>query len=152
MYDWVSEIVAIIFILLLIAFSLYHYSALPEKVPIHFNSSGVPNRFGGKGFVWTLPVIVVLLYVLLTIFTRLPHLGNYPVEITIENAKRQYRIATRLLRTMKMLIAATFFYIGFGKINIALGLQDGLSIFFHPIFLISVFGSLGIYLYQVYKK
>ena len=46
----------------MIAFTAFHYSDLPTKIPIHYNAAGVPDGYGEKQDVWALPLIAIALF------------------------------------------------------------------------------------------
>lgn len=150
--DWIIEIVGALFLILMLGFPIYYFKELPDIIPRHFNAAGEPDGFSQKNIIWILPVIGVVMYVGMFFLNKFPHIFNYPTEITIENAERQYRIATKLMRTLNMLISASFFYIGYSTIQTALNKQDGLGTLFLPIFLLGIFGTIGSYIYFAFKK
>ncbi len=150
--DWVLEVIGATFLLLMIGFPLYYFNELPEIIPIHFNASGEADEFSQKNIIWTLPAVGFVIYIGMFFLNKYPHIFNYPKEITEENAKRQYRIATKLIRTLNLLIAASFFYIGYGTIQTSLNKGDGLGTYFLPIFITTIFGTIGIYMYSSLKK
>lgn len=150
--DWIIEIIGLAFLVLMIGFPFYYYNQLPETFPLHFNASGEPDGFSQKNMLWTLPAIGLVLYIGMSILNRYPHLFNYPKEITEENAPRQYRIATKLIRSLNMLIAVSLFYLVLGIIQTSMYKQDGLGAYFAPIFLATILVTIGIYMYQAIMK
>ena len=85
-------------------FTLFIYSNLPEIIPIHFDASGQANVYENKLNIMFLPVIVTLVFIGLTVLNQYPHIFNYPTRITPENAIRQYRNATGMIRFLKFII------------------------------------------------
>jgi uncharacterized membrane protein len=150
--DWIMEIIGAIFLILMIGFPMYYFSELPEVIPRHFNAAGEPDGFSQKNIIWALPAIGVVTYISMFFLSKYPHIFNYPKEITKENAEKQYRIATKLIRTLNMVTVASFFYIGYGTIQTSLNKDDGLGTFFLPIFILAILGIIGIYIYQALKK
>ncbi len=150
--DWILEIIGAIFLILMIAYPLYHFNKLPEVIPSHFNAAGQPDGFSKKSILWILPTIGLFMYVGMFFLNKLPHIFNYPKEITEENAEHQYQIATKMVRTLNTLIAASFFYIIYRTVQTSLNETKGLGTYFLPAFLITIFGTLGIYLYLSLKK
>lgn len=73
------------------------WSSLPSTIPTHFNAAGNPDGWGGKGSIWFLPVLSTFLFILFLFLSRVPHLHNYPMEITEENAEKMYRSSRKLL-------------------------------------------------------
>ncbi|MBC7652513.1 MAG: DUF1648 domain-containing protein [Deinococcales bacterium] len=85
-------------------FCIWAYTILPAIIPTHFNLKGVADDYGSKGALFILPAIATMVYCLITFLNQYPHIFNYMVIITTENAEKQYRLATRLLRTIKLLV------------------------------------------------
>ncbi|MBB2149969.1 DUF1648 domain-containing protein [Pedobacter gandavensis] len=84
------------------------YAGLPKYIPIHFNFSGAANSFGHRSDIYSLPMVATALYILLTVVNNFPQYFNYLTPITPENAHRQYLLATRLLRYLKVLVVVIF--------------------------------------------
>lgn len=87
---------------------LASYKSLPDTLPTHYNAAGVADDFGAKANLLILPLLATLLFVFLTLLTKIPHKFNYLVKITPENAYRQYVNATRMLRVLKGCIVMVF--------------------------------------------
>ncbi len=88
--------------------TIMYYQDLPDTIPVHFNIKGEPDRFGGRQTLLFIPGISTLIYIMLTVMNKFPHVFNYPVKITEENAPRQYRYATRMVRYMKFAMSVIF--------------------------------------------
>ena len=151
-WDWAMEITGALFVVLMIGLPSFYFNELPEMIPRHFNASGEPDAFSGKGVIWTMPIVGLVMYWGMFILNRYPHVLNYPTKITEENAERQYRNATKLVRALNLIIAAGFFYIVFATIETALERQSGLGGFFMPVFLVAIFGLLGVYLFRALRS
>ncbi len=106
--DKFIDITAGCLILLIFFFTLDIYSALPDKIPVHFNVFGEPDRFGSRFMIFLLPTIGALLYTGFVILNRFPHLFNYPAHITPENAENVYTFSTRFLRLINFLTVILF--------------------------------------------
>ena len=140
--DLILEVLAIVGILFLIAYPLFHYNSLPDEIPSHFGPSGQPDDYQSKNFIWVFPVLGVFIYLLLTIVSRIPHTFNFTVKITEENATTQYQIAVRMISVLKTIILFTFAYISFTSIQIALGNKNELGYWFLPVLLFFVFAPI----------
>jgi uncharacterized membrane protein len=116
-----------------------NYEALPETIPIHYNAAGEADAFGDKWTILTLPVIALILFVGMTILNRYPHIFNYPITITQENALKNYTLATRLIRFLKLVIVIVFGLIVIKTIQTANGNANGLGTWFLPV-------SIGLFL------
>lgn len=106
--DRILEALAAFGLLVLIASAGYGLVHLPAKVPIHFNLSGQADAWGSRPLVVLLPGIAVVLYVMLSLLSRVPHCYNYTFAITPTNAEFQYLIARRLVLMMKAVIIWLF--------------------------------------------
>ena len=147
-HDWVIEFLGLSFLIILIAIPLFYYNQLPERIPTHFNAAGEPDGFGGKSSLFLLPATGFFMYVLFTVLEAFPHIYNFPVSITSENAEVQYRLATRLMRILKTVILIVFSFISWMSIRTAAGNAAGLGKMFLPVFMILTFGVVIIYLVQ----
>jgi len=147
-FDRVAEFLAAVFMVALIVLPLIHYSDLPERIPVHFDGSGNVDGYGSKSTLLILPASGFLVYILLTILAPFPHIFNYPVKITPENAEVQYRLASRMMRSLKTLIIIMFTFICYQTVGIATGKTIGLGKLFLPVFLIATFGVVIFYFVQ----
>ena len=106
--DKVLEILGWASVLAIWVLTITNYTNLPDTIPIHYNSAGQADGFGEKGNILILPLMATVLFSGLTILNRFPHIFNYPVNITTDNALRQYTHATRLIRYLKLIIVVIF--------------------------------------------
>lgn len=150
--DIALDILAFIGMLILVALPIYYFDALPDIIPSHYGFNGQPDRFDGKGTIWTLTILGTLVYFLLTWLSGVPHILNYPQKITSENAPHQYKVATRVIRSIKALIVGVLSYITYATIQTAFGLQEGLGLPFVITFMVLIL-FVSIYgIYQSLKK
>ena len=143
--DWIFELLAFLFLLIQIVIPIVYYNQLHETVPTHFNGVGQADGFGSRSTLWILPITSLFMYLLMTVVESFPHIYNYPVEITPENATVQYRIATRLIRILKTVILMIFSFITYQTIKTATGAASGLGKAFLPVFLLLTFGVIIVY-------
>lgn len=102
------------------------WSRLPDRVPTHFGFTGQPDAWGARGTLLLLPLIGWVMYLSLLALTRVPHLYNYPVAITPENAETQYRLARRLVLALAAVVVWLFLAIFAGSALVALGTEGAL--------------------------
>lgn len=150
--DWIVEAIGMVALLMMVALPLVYYHALPENIPSHFNALGEPDGFSGRATVWIFPATGLILYLGMAILNRYPHIFNYPVKITENNALRQYKNATRLIRVLNTVLACGFCYIVYATIQTASGIQAGLGKYFMAVFLTGVFGPIVFYFYKAIKE
>jgi Protein of unknown function (DUF1648). len=146
------EVLCLVALASLFGLMLYYYNDLPKLIPKHFNSIGEPTRFGPKSGILILPVAVFVIYLLMTILSRFPHLFNYAVEITPDNAEVQYKNAIAMIQTIKLTIIGVNFYITYFEIKISLGESTGLGSYFLPVMLTILFGVLAIFIYRSFQS
>lgn len=139
--DVVAETIGWTIILFHWSFTLWHYAGLPEIIPTHFNVRGEADGFGSKRNLMTLPIINTILFAGMTLLNRFPQAFNYLEPITPENAERQYRAATRMIRYMKLAIAIVFFIITYSTLETAHSGDSRLVIWVLPLLILSTLGS-----------
>lgn len=88
--------------------TLLRYPALPERIPIHFDGSGVINGWGSKSTIFLLPVIATFIAVLLYYVRKHPEWYNYPVKVTPENAQALYMSSSRVLSWINYIVILLF--------------------------------------------
>lgn len=150
--DKLVDILGWLILLALWGWTITHYSSLPETIPTHFNAAGKADGFGSKVSLIALPVIASVLFIGLTVLNRYPHSFNYPTAITQDNAFRQYTLATRMLRYLKLVLVLVFGGIEFMTIQNATGKTAGLGVWFLPLTLVLIFLPLIYFLIKSVQK
>lgn len=128
----------------------FSWPGLPDKIPMHFDFAGNPNRWGPRLELLIPLAISALLFVGLSILARYPHIYNYTVEITAENAPQQYRLAVRMIRTISLLIQAIFGGVIWVILRAAKGLPPPHP-WLVPLLVAMIFASLIVYLMRVHS-
>ncbi|MCB0849064.1 MAG: DUF1648 domain-containing protein [Bacteroidetes bacterium] len=149
--DKTFEILGWISVLAIWVFTITNYTNLPDIIPTHYNSAGQVDGFGGKGYIFTWPLIATFLFIGLTILNKFPHVFNYPTNITADNALRKYTNATRLIRYLKFIIVIVFGLITFKTIQNVNGEASGLGIWFLPLTLGLIFIPLTYFVIKSFK-
>jgi uncharacterized membrane protein len=136
-FDLIVEIAGLIAIVAIWILLMVTYSKLPDVIPIHYNYLGQADNFGTKSSIFLLPLIATVLFAGMTILSRFPHIFNYPVKITENNAFFQYSNAARMIRCLKLALVLIFGYI---VIHTVLNTgNEGLGIWFMPLSLAIIF-------------
>lgn len=117
--DKLLEVASLALLLAMFVYALTAWSGLPDIIPIHFDAKGQPDGYGARLHIFFSPLLSLVLYTLLTLVNRRPDLFNYPVKITPENAAHHYRLATRLLRLLKLALIMLFGTITWGMVQSA---------------------------------
>ena len=152
LFDWVLEILNLCVLGFLLIYPLIYFSELPKTIPVHFNLQGVPDGWGSKNGIWILPCIGVFLYLLLGLFRSIPHVLNIPVEITSENAELQYRLVTRMLSWLSLLILLIFSILVYKQVQAGFENLMRLGFFFPVLLGGGLLGILGGYIFLAFKN
>ncbi len=128
--DKASEIIGWLAVLAVWILTIVNYSNLPDSIPTHYNAAGKIDGFGSKSTIWLLPAVATVLFIIMTILNRFPHIFNYPTTITEKNALKQYTNATRLIRYLKFIIVVVLGLLVFKTIGNANGQLEGLGAWF----------------------
>ncbi|MEA5573499.1 DUF1648 domain-containing protein [Calothrix sp. UHCC 0171] len=144
MLNWI----AIAGIVGLFGIAIHAWFALPETIPTHFGFYGRANGWGSKNILWLFPILSLWIYGLLTLLNRYPHIFNYPVQITEENALRQYQIACSMLNWLKTEMIWLFAYTEWQIFDLATRENPSIGIWFLPVSLIVIFGTVAYWLRQ----
>jgi uncharacterized membrane protein len=121
------ELLTFFLILVSIILISIFFSQLPQKIPIYFNwPTKDQNGLCSKDVLWAGPIILGLLAFGIFKLNQYPWIFNYPITINEGNAKRQYRIATQLLRWLNLLLGLLCI------ILVLLSLSDGLKAPLNP--------------------
>ena len=127
------------------------YSEIPEIIPRHFSLSGEPDAFGDKSLLWLLPIIATIIYAAMTYVAKIPHLYNYPVKITAENAAEKFLIARKMVNFIKFIIVAFFVYMSFNMVYTGMGNQSLINIWFLAAFLAGLLAPVVYYFIKIRK-
>ena len=139
-----GEFIAAFSVIFMLITLLFSWSSIPEIVPKHFGITGEIDAWGIKSFFHFPVTIAVILYVFLSVIARFPHIYNYPVKITSQNAERQYRTARALITALKTEIMLLFSYLQWVMITQSKAL-------FTAIFIFIILGTLGYFIRRAYK-
>ncbi|MFD0954297.1 DUF1648 domain-containing protein [Virgibacillus natechei] len=99
---------AFIVIIVMFVYAIVMFNRLPDEVPIHFNAAGEADNWGGRGSIFMLPLLSLPMFMLLFFLGKAPHIHNYPVKVTEQNAPKLYRESRLLLAAMNFEMVAIF--------------------------------------------
>lgn len=150
--DKIIEAMSLLILVVMWVFTLLRYADLPDIIPIHYNAAGIADGFGKKAHILILPVISTIFYVSFTLLNRFPHIFNFPVRITEENAYRQYANMTRMLRWLKLLILFLFGMIIWNTVRFTDNHPEGLKSWFLPVTLGLVFIPMIYYIFKSWRE
>lgn len=128
------------------------WESLPELVPMHFGPSGAPDDWGAKTTIWLLPALSLVTFGALKIMKRLPHTFNYPFPITDDNAEVEYRLARSMTSWLIFWTELLFGVVVWAQVRISFGQMTGLGLEYMGPVMVALFGTLGYYLYRMYRE
>ena len=120
------------------------WGSIPDQIPGHFNASGEVTRWDSKSTLVVMPVIAFVMFVGMTILERFPRIWNTGVRVTQENMHRIYRVLKSMLNTMKLVVTALLI-----TISLIQSLTQTLPIWFLPVFLVLIFGTIIFYIVRL---
>lgn len=88
--------------------ALYGRQRLPDRIATHFDAAGHVNGWGTPGMLWMFPVIVTLVYALMSVVVRFPQAFNYPVPVTTANREELQALAVSMVAWLKLELVALF--------------------------------------------
>lgn len=142
------EAAGVIAILINIATLLKYNSILPSVIPTHFDDSGNPNKWGNKSAFSAFYIKLAIFYITFTILSQFPHIFNYIIKISKENAMAQYQAARKFMICLKIEIIFIFTYYQWITINVALGKLKGIGENFNIVCSLIIVGTI---LYHIFK-
>jgi uncharacterized membrane protein len=146
------ESISLVLLLIMLGLTVYSFIKSPAIVPSHFNASGHPDHYGNRTTILFLPILGIVLYLGLTWINKYPHLFNYIVTITRDNAERQYTLATRMIRFLKLVILIIVTLVILFTYLTAAGITNGLGTWFLPFVLVLTLIPTIILLTQSFKN
>lgn len=150
--DKALELISKIVLAFMWGLTIYAFLKLPSIIPIHFSGSGKVDNYGSKNFILIFPFIATVIYLGLTALNKYPHIFNYMTTITENNAVRQYTIATRILRYLKLAILIIFSTVILFTYQVTIGIKDGLGVWFLPFTFALILVPTIIFISQSFKK
>ena len=145
--DNIAEVFCMILLIVTTLYTIYMYIQLPEKIPIHYNAAGVIDRYGNKLEIFILLIVTWVMYIGLSLVTRVPQFWNTGVSVTAENKDRVYRILKNMLKIIKMEIIVIFCYLIYNTTTLY-----NLPKWFVPVFLVLLFSTMLISFIVLIKK
>ncbi|SFE05032.1 Protein of unknown function [Lentibacillus persicus] len=160
-YSPFVDVLSFILLILTAIYVLFQYGQLPDEIPRHFNASGEPDAWGGKGLLVGLLIlygfILILVFVLNYFFfikrdaKETMHFVNFPAikkdGLTEEQMQLIKQKMVRMMAMINLFVSIMFSWILYGMVQTAMGHADGLSSGF--MFLIIL--MLGVTFYYVWK-
>ena len=87
------------------------YDSMPQEIPMHYDIVGNVDRYGSRLDLFWIAGWATFMYVVIWFLAKFPHIFNYPIKITENNAESQYRLSLRLVRFLNLWVALIMFSI-----------------------------------------
>lgn len=144
--DKVSEVISVLLLIVSFLIVALSISNLPDIVPNHFNLKGEPNKYGSKHFLWVGVAVAVFMYFLLTVLAEFPK--SYNFHYTKNNIEEQYKITTKMVRSIKLGLMLFFVALNFFIVESAQLKFTNYIVVLVPMVLLIVFGNVIYYTIQ----
>lgn len=150
--DKAVEITGIVTVLALWAYIAVSYNALPDIIPTHYGGGGKADGYGDKISILGLPAVATVIYIVITILNRFPHVFNYLSEITPENALVQYTNMTCMMRWLKLVVVVIFGSSAYQTIATARSADPQLGSWFLPVTMVLLYGTIFYFITKAISK
>lgn len=144
--DIIMEILGLIMLIGTPLYLLIRWSSIPDKLPMHYNFAGEIDRWGGKGEILFLVVMVWILYLMISLVEHFPSVWNTGVQVTLENRMRVYRTLKYMVKTLKLVMTLIFTFLIFNTVA-----GTPLPRWFTPAYLILIIGNFAFWLIRLYR-
>ncbi len=144
--DRILDLLGWILLIGTLAYLILGWSSFPDQIPMHYNGAGEIDRWGGKGEIIFIEVMMWILYLGIGVVEKYPQIWNTGVEVTVKNKEKVYRTLKYMLKTLKFLTALIFAYL------IVNSLQSApLPGWFTPAVMILIFGDMAFWLIRLFR-
>lgn len=94
------DVVALSSVALAIVYTLFHWTQLPEAVPVHFKAIGHQENYGSRYALFLIPTVAAALYAFFHNIEKRPHLHNY-FAIDERIAPKLYKTRSFMMHVIK---------------------------------------------------
>ena len=144
--DRILDLLGWILLIGTLVYLILGWPSFPDQIPMHYNGAGGIDRWGGKGEIIFIEVMMWILYLGIGVVEKYPQIWNTGVEVTVKNKEKVYRTLKYMLKTLKFLTALIFAYL------IVNSLQSApLPGWFTPAVMILVFGDMAFWLIRLFR-
>ncbi len=125
---------------------------LTGPIPVHYNLSGQPNRWGSPATLLILPFITFFILGIMWASGKAhPDFMNFPGPRTPENVARQVQNMRQMLASLRVFITGLFLILQSQSIWAKFYNQNQLINWTLPLLLVSLFGLIGFFVWRAYK-
>jgi len=142
--QWFFEGLSLLLVMFMFAMLAVHWRQFPDRVPTHFDISGKPNGWHGKGSLLILPSTAVIVWIVMTAAQRYQSLINIPFTIDRDSPEVQ-SVLRNMMIAGKTTMALLFAWLMRGTVRTALGRAEGIGQWVLPLTLALIFVPLIVY-------
>lgn len=144
--DIIMEVLGLVMLIGTPLYLVIRWPSIPDKLPMHYNFAGEIDRWGGKGEILFLVVMVWILYLMISLVEHFPSVWNTGVQVTLENRMRVYRTLKYMVKTLKLAMTLVFTFLIF---NTVAGIP--LPEWFTVVYVLLIIGDLAFWLIRLYR-
>ena len=144
--DIIMEVLGLVMLIGTPLYLVIRWPSIPDKLPMHYNFAGEIDRWGGKGEILFLVVMVWILYLMISLVEHFPSVWNTGVQVTLENRMRVYRTLKYMVKTLKLAMTLVFTFLIFKTVA-----GTPLPGWFTVVYVILIIGDLAFWLIRLYR-
>ena len=107
---WIVDLLCGVLLFGITVWVACRYTALPNRIPIHYNAGGVIDGYGDKSMIWGLLAIMWIIVIVMSVSELFPKCWNIPFKVMKENTCRLLTIIWHFISTTKLLVACLLAY------------------------------------------
>jgi len=147
--EWLLALGAAAALLCQFLIVLAAWPEIPDQVPQHFDAAGQADAWGAKATLLVLPAVNLVVFLIMTVVSRFPHISSLPVEVTALNARRVYRLVRFQTIWLKAIVSLVLVYMSWRTIEQARGGAQGLGIGFLPLTTLAVGSAVAWFYFEL---
>ena len=144
--DRILDLLGWILLIGTLAYLILGWFSFPDQIPMHYNGAGEIDRWGGKGEIIFIEVMMWIFYLGIGVVEKYPQIWNTGVEVTAKNKEKIYRTLKYMLKTLKFLTALIFAYLIVNSLQ-----STPLQGWFTPAVMILIFGDMAFWLIRLFR-
>lgn len=125
------ELLATVGLLFTILIVAVNYSSLPQRIPSHFDASGLINGWADKSLLWFLVGITCLVYLGMTMIPYAPK-GSFSLPVNPALREAAIPLALDMVAWLKAELTWIFAAITWATVVVAQGRSKGITEWFTP--------------------
>jgi Domain of unknown function (DUF1648) len=150
--EWLLEFAATAALLSQFLIVIAAWPEMPEQVPQHFDAAGQADAWGAKATLLLLPAVNLVVFAIMTLVSRFPHISSLPVEVTAANARRVFRLVRFQTIWLKAVVALVLAYMSWRTVEQARGGAQGLGAGFLPLTLLGVGSAVAWFYFELRRR